>query len=104
MIDPKDRPSGPDYRDTEPGMPAIPPEVIERYRLDSAHPEATERDVRNALLSAALGPSERAICPTCCGLGEVAEDRLIELRAIMATELPPPPRLPSSSEKTNPER
>jgi hypothetical protein len=101
MSDPKDRPSY--VHDTEPGgFPAVPAEVVERFRRDSSHPEAIDaRTVRRAMLDAALGPSERETCPTCGGLGEVSEEKARELRGYARTSILPPPLPPDEEQRTD---
>lgn len=103
--DPKDF----ETRDTEPGMPIIPREVVERFRRDSSHPEAIDAaTVRRAMLSAALGPSERETCPLCGGLGEVSEASARDARSHKSTLLPPAmesePETTFQNEPTRPER
>jgi hypothetical protein len=97
-------------RDTEPGgFPYVPAEVVERFRRDSSHPEAIDAaSVRRAMLSAALGPSERETCPLCGGLGEVSNDAARDARSHKSTLLPPPfesePQTTFQEEPTRPER
>jgi len=60
------------------GSIRIPPEVLARVRRES-HVDATEADVRDSILEAALGPSVVA-CPVCQGAGIVSETSAAEWR------------------------